>query len=114
MSDDQTNGSRPGFTGDRGKITAGTAGDQIDHINVQSCNPARAQLRPSPIPSPYRPSELFRTMANFSPLSTDELGVNTIRTLAADVVAKANSGHPVSKSDIPLLDCPPGSPLRTI
>jgi transketolase len=25
---------------------------------------------------------------------TDQLAVNTIRTLAADVVAKANSGHP--------------------
>ena len=36
-------------------------------------------------------------MASFSPLSDDELAVNTIRTLAADVVAKANSGHPVSK-----------------
>jgi hypothetical protein len=36
-------------------------------------------------------------MAGFSPLSDDELAVNTIRTLAADVVAKANSGHPVSK-----------------
>ncbi|KAF9643001.1 transketolase [Thelephora ganbajun] len=33
-------------------------------------------------------------MASFSPLIADDLAVNTIRTLAADVVGKANSGHP--------------------
>jgi len=38
-----------------------------------------------------------RTMSSFAPLSVDDLAVNTIRTLAADVVGKANSGHPVSK-----------------
>jgi len=36
-------------------------------------------------------------MASFSPLSADDIAINTIRTLAADVVGKANSGHPVSK-----------------
>lgn len=33
-------------------------------------------------------------MSNFKPSSIDELSVATIRCLAADVVAKANSGHP--------------------
>lgn len=36
-------------------------------------------------------------MTSFSPLSADDLAINTVRTLAADVVGKANSGHPVSK-----------------
>ena len=39
-------------------------------------------------------------MATFSPQSTDEIGINTIRILAADVVGKANSGHPVSAKPI--------------
>ena len=44
-------------------------------------------------------------MAGFSPLPADDLAVNTIRTLAADVVGKANSGHPVSKHPkVPLLN----------
>jgi len=30
----------------------------------------------------------------FQKVDTDELAINTIRTLAADVVNKANSGHP--------------------
>jgi hypothetical protein len=94
------------------ETAAGTAGDKLKRAILHS--PAWAQLRLSPISSPYRPSELLQTMANFSPLSTDELAVNTIRTLAADVVAKANSGHPVSQPDIPLLDCLPGPPPRTI
>jgi hypothetical protein len=54
-------------------------------------------------------------MAGFSPLSNDDLAVNTIRTLAADVVAKANSGHPVSKHrNIPLLNSLAAPPLRMI
>ena len=46
-------------------------------------------------------------MSSFSPLSADDIAVNTIRTLAADVVGKANSGHPVSKHRHPLLNSPP-------
>ena len=33
-------------------------------------------------------------MAKFTPHPSDAIAINTIRTLAADVVAKANSGHP--------------------
>ncbi|EPQ58746.1 hypothetical protein GLOTRDRAFT_36496 [Gloeophyllum trabeum ATCC 11539] len=33
-------------------------------------------------------------MSKFTPEPTDELCINTIRALAADVVGKANSGHP--------------------
>ncbi|CAK5279595.1 unnamed protein product [Mycena citricolor] len=33
-------------------------------------------------------------MSSFSPLATDEQAVATIRTLAADIVFKSNSGHP--------------------
>ncbi|KZT28581.1 transketolase [Neolentinus lepideus HHB14362 ss-1] len=33
-------------------------------------------------------------MSKFSPEPTDEICINSIRTLAADVVGKANSGHP--------------------
>jgi hypothetical protein len=33
-------------------------------------------------------------MSNFAPQPADEISIATIRTLAADVVAKANSGHP--------------------
>ena len=36
-------------------------------------------------------------MTGFSLLPTDGTAINTIRTLAADVVGKANSGHPVSE-----------------
>lgn len=45
-------------------------------------------------------------MASFSPLSADETAINTIRTLAVDVVGKANSGHPVSKHRRPLINSP--------
>jgi Transketolase, thiamine diphosphate binding domain len=50
-----------------------------------------------------RPSVLFRVVTTksfahsrmpFQKVDTDELSINTIRTLAADVVNKANSGHP--------------------
>ena len=37
-------------------------------------------------------------MTGFDPHRSDGLGINTIRTLAADVVGKANSGHPVSNT----------------
>ena len=53
-------------------------------------------------------------MTGFSPLSVDDIAVNTIRTLAADVVGKANSGHPVSKHRRPLLNSLAASPLPTI
>ena len=33
-------------------------------------------------------------MSKFAPSSTDATSIATIRTLAADVVGKANSGHP--------------------
>lgn len=36
----------------------------------------------------------------FEPKPTDETAINTIRTLAADVVGGANSGHP-GKKDFP-------------
>ena len=54
----------------------------------------------------------LRTMSSFSPLPTDDLGINTIRVLAADVVGKANSGHPVSAhSYIPSFATPPARNL---
>jgi hypothetical protein len=34
------------------------------------------------------------TMTSFVPHPTDSAAIATIRTLAADVVGKANSGHP--------------------
>ena len=34
------------------------------------------------------------SMSNFVPSPTDATSIATIRTLAADVVGKANSGHP--------------------
>lgn len=33
-------------------------------------------------------------MSSFTPAQTDDVSIATIRALAADVVAKANSGHP--------------------
>ncbi len=33
-------------------------------------------------------------MSKFAPQSADDISIATIRALAADVVAKANSGHP--------------------
>jgi transketolase len=33
-------------------------------------------------------------MSQFTPEPTDNTSIATIRTLAADVVGKANSGHP--------------------
>lgn len=33
-------------------------------------------------------------MSKFTPQSSDATSIATIRTLAADVVGKANSGHP--------------------
>ena len=33
-------------------------------------------------------------MSKFAPQSSDEISIATIRALAADVVGKANSGHP--------------------
>ena len=44
-------------------------------------------------------------MSKFAPQSADEISIATIRALAADVVGKANSGHPGA--------CPPSSPLRS-
>jgi transketolase len=41
-------------------------------------------------------------MSNFAPQPADEISIATIRTLAADVVAKANSGHPGAFSALSL------------
>jgi len=42
------------------------------------------------------PSKLIppSTAMSFTPGQSDDVAIATIRTLAADVVAKANSGHP--------------------
>ena len=39
-------------------------------------------------------------MSKFAPQSSDEISIATIRALAADVVGKANSGHP-GASELP-------------
>jgi transketolase len=42
-------------------------------------------------------------MSQFTPEPTDSASIATIRTLAADVVGKANSGHPGKPLDRLLL-----------
>ncbi len=54
------------------------------YISFLFCN--QPPLLPSPLPVP--------TMSNFVPSPADATSIATIRTLAADVVGKANSGHP--------------------
>jgi len=60
-----------------------------DHLNQQVCS--QIYLPPIVLQRSLPP------MASFSSLSADDLAVDTIHTLAADVVGKAKSGRPVSK-----------------
>lgn len=88
-------------------VDQGTAGADRD----RPLTLLRASTSPPRLPAMLRssPTAYAAQMSSLKPTNIDELSVATIRCLAADVVAKANSGHPgmpmgeYPESPVPLL-----------
>lgn len=67
-----------------------TIGENIIEVFIILPRPL-VLLSPLSLLNPY-------TMSGFAPHSADDVAIATIRTLAADVVGKANSGHPGTRT----------------